>query len=213
MKKYIHSMEFAPTADCILTDSPDETKRGYSLYAEIEAENLPAILSYLQQVYSFKIRGENIGISAYAFVDTIRGLTDDESTMREAFRLMRYSRNGKTELNYKLFQSEDSIVGKYIVITFKETEKEIRTFLSVSEIRPLLSKEVFSIFKCENCDAVLSRLYESQMSVGSEFVISKTEYIAFPSNVTAWIRSCIRIIEDETGMRGVEVFTCCGVQT
>jgi len=207
MKKYIHHLKFAQVADCIITDSPDETRRGYSLYAEIEADNLPVILAHLQRVYRYNIDGENVGTSAYDFVDSVRGLADDEATLREPFRLMRYCSNGRTEMNYRVFESEDSVEGKYIVVSWKETEKDIRTFLNVEDHRPMIAEDIFSVFKCEDCEKIISNLYSVEASFLKQFVISPNEYIEFPGTVTAWLRSCIRHIKTKTGLRGVEVFT------
>jgi len=100
MKKYLHYMKFAVGADCILTDRRDESSRGYSLYAEIESPCLPSILGHIQKVYGFRIDGEKVGTSAYNFVDFLRGLLDDESTMKEPFRLTRYIDGRITILSY-----------------------------------------------------------------------------------------------------------------
>ena len=56
MKKYLHQLPFATEADAILTDNADETRRGYSLYAELESPKLNSILAELQYIYRFAIK-------------------------------------------------------------------------------------------------------------------------------------------------------------
>lgn len=102
MKKYLHQLPFATEADAILTDSADETKRGYSLYAELESPKLNSILAELQYVYRFAIKGESVGAPAYAVVDMFRGIPDDESTITEPFSLVRHNGNRVTRLNFEV---------------------------------------------------------------------------------------------------------------
>jgi len=86
MRKYIHYKGFTCNPDVVLTDNDDESGRGYDLYAEIEAEDLDALVKDAVSRTSVTIDGERIDTSADVFVAML-----NSSLRRPEFHGMNYS--------------------------------------------------------------------------------------------------------------------------